>query len=220
MVTATDVDGEYVCVRCGRVFGSVEVAGIEKTHSYWASRIEQRSTRVSRYAHKVVSILNLPDYALATIIRVAEELVRSKVTQKHALLFATLYACREYNIPRLLGNILDAMRRIYGTEIAKSSASLLRILNKIAKKAYALGYEIGSPDKYYYLKAYLAKIQNLMTSEISSEYYECLRNRAFRALERFERGDASHAARNAIFHSVPRTLRYKIERVLIGDLDV
>ncbi|MEM3084184.1 MAG: hypothetical protein QXP61_03750, partial [Nitrososphaerales archaeon] len=127
---------------------------------------------------------------------------------------------REYNIPRLLGNILDAMREVYGTEIAKSSASLLKMLNKIAKKAYEFGYKIRSPDKHYYLKAYLAKIQSLVINDTSSEYYEYLRSRAFKAIERFDTRDASYAAKNAIICNTCRALQWKLQRVLAGDLNV
>ncbi len=219
MVTAADVDGEYICVKCGRVFGSVEVAGIEEIHSHYISHIEHGSKQISRYAHKLVTALNLPDFALETIIRVADELVQAKVTQKQALLFAILYACREHHIPRLLGSMLDTMRQIYGTEIAKSSASLLKMLNKTTMKAYELGYKIRSPDKCYYLKAYLAKIQSLVTNSTSREYYEYLSTRAFKTIERFDT-DPSHAARNAIISNTCRALQGKLQRVLVGDLNV
>lgn len=219
MVTATDIDGEYVCVKCGRVFGSVEVAGIEETHSHYISRIEYGSKQISRYAHKLVTALSLPDFALETIIRVADELVQEKVTQKQALLFAILYACREHHIPRLLWNILDAMRQVYGTQIAKSSASLLKMLNKTTNKAYELGYRIRSPDKYYYLKAYLAKIQSLVINSTSKEYYEYLRTRAFKAIERFDT-DPSHAARDAIICNTCRALQGRLLKMLTGDLNV
>ncbi|MEM2760328.1 MAG: hypothetical protein QXU32_04135 [Nitrososphaerales archaeon] len=220
MITAAEVDGEYTCVKCGRVFGSVEVAGMEEIRSHYISHAEYGAKQISKYANKLVTCLNLPDFALETIIRVANELTEAKVTQKQALLFATLYACREYNIPRLLGNILDAMREVYGTEIAKSSASLLKMLNKIAKKAYEFGYKIRSPDKHYYLKAYLAKIQSLVINDTSSEYYEYLRSRAFKAIERFDTRDASYAAKNAIICNTCRALQWKLQRVLAGDLNV
>jgi len=220
MITATEVDGEYTCVKCGRVFGSAEVAGIEEIRTHYVYHREYGSKQIGKYANKLVTCLNLPDFAFETIIRVANELTEAKVTQKQALLFATLYACREHNIPRLLGNILDAMRQVYGTEIAKSSASLLKILNKIAKKAFELGYRIRSPDKHYYLKAYLAKIQSLVINGTSSEYYEYLRSRAFKTIERFDTKDASYAAKNAIICNTCRTLQWKLQRVLAGDLNV
>ncbi len=220
MVTATEVDGEYTCVKCGRVFGSVEVAGIEEIRSHYISHAAYGSKQIGNYADKLVTCLNLPSFALETIISVANELTEVKVTQKQALLFATLYACREHNIPRSLGNILDAMRQVYGTEIAKSSASLLKLLNKTAKKAYELGYRIRSPDKYYYLKAYLAKIQHLVVNETGTEYYEYLRSRAFKAIERFDTSDASYAAKNAIVFTTCRTLQWKLHKVLGGDLNV
>jgi len=220
MITATEVDGEYTCVKCGRVFGSVEVAGIEEIRSHYISHTEYGTKQIIKYARKLVTSLNLPDFALETIIRIANELTEANVTQKQALLFATLYACREHNIPRLLGSILDAMRQVYGTEIAKSSASLLKVLNKTAKKAYELGYRIRSPDKYYYLKAYLAKIQSLVINGTSSDYYEYLRSRAFKTIERFDAKDASYAAKNAIVYNTCRTLQWKLKRVLAGDLNV
>lgn len=218
-VTASDVDGEYVCVKCGRVFGSVEVAGIEETHSHYVSHIEYGSKEIAKYAYKLVRNLNLPDFACETIVRVANELAREKVTQKQALLFAILYACREHRIPRLLENILDAMRNVYGTQIVKSTPSLLKMLNKTAKKAYDLGYKISAPDKYYYLKAYLAKIQNLIINETSYEYYEYLRTRAYKLIEQFD-DDPNHAARNAIIFNTCRALQGKLRRALAGELNV
>jgi transcription initiation factor TFIIIB Brf1 subunit/transcription initiation factor TFIIB len=220
MVTATEVDGEYTCVKCGRVFGSVEVAGLEEIRSHYISHTEYGAKQIGKYANKLVTYLNLPDFALETIMRVVDELTEAKVKQKQALLFATLYACREHNIPRLLGSILDAMRQVYGTEIVKSSASLLKMLNKTAKKAYDLGYRIRSPDKHYYLKAYLAKIQSLLVNGTGNEYYEYLRSRAFKTIERFETKDASSAAKNAIIHNTSRTLQWKVQKVLAGDLNV
>jgi transcription initiation factor TFIIIB Brf1 subunit/transcription initiation factor TFIIB len=220
MVTATEVDGEYTCVKCGRVFGSVEVAGIEEIRSHYISHIEYGAKQIGKHASKLVTCLNLPDFALETIMRVADELTEAKVKQKQALLFSILYACREHNIPRSLGNILDAMRQVYGTEIAKSSASLLKLLNKTAKKAYELGYRIRSPDKHYYLKAYLAKIQNVVINETSNEYYEYLRSRAFKTIERLDTEDASYAAKNAIVSNTCRTLQWKLHKVLGGDLNV
>ncbi|MGH9933617.1 MAG: hypothetical protein ACRD3Z_00720 [Nitrososphaerales archaeon] len=220
MVTATEIDGEYTCVKCGRVFGSVEVAGLEEIRSHYISHIEYGSKQISKYADNLVTYLNLPRFALDTIISAANELTEAKVTQKQALLFATLYACREHNIPRLLGTILDAMRQVYGAEIAKSSASLLKMLNKTAKKAYEFGYKIRSPDKHYYLKAYLAKIQSLLVNGTGNEYYEYLRSRAFKTIERFDTKDASNAAKSAIICNTSRTLQWKVQRVLAGDLNV
>jgi hypothetical protein len=176
--------------------------------------------QIIKQADKLVTCLKLPDFALKTIISVANELIEAKVSQKQALLFATLYACREHSIPRLLGNILDAMRQVYGIEVAKSSASLLKLLNKTAKKAYELGYKIRSPDKHYYLKAYLAKIQSLVVNGTGSGYYEYLRSRAFKTIERLDTKDASYAAKNAIIYNTSRTLQWKVQRVLTGDLDV
>jgi|GEM_PF-3812619 len=219
MVTATDVDGEYICVKCGKVFGSVEVAGMEETHSHYISHIEHGSKQISKHAHKLVIALNLPDFALKTIIRIADEMVQEKVTQKQALLFAILYACREHHIPRLLGNILEAMRQVYGIQIAESPASLLKMLNKTTKKAYELGYRIRSPDKYYYLKAYLAKIQSLVINGTSKEYYEYLKTRAFKTIERFDT-DPSHAARDAIICNTCRVLQGQLKRILVSDLNV
>jgi hypothetical protein len=219
MVSATEIDGEYTCIKCGRVFGSVEVAGLEEIRSHHI-HAEYGMKQIRRYAEKLVISLNLPDFALETIIRVADELTEANIKQKHALLFATLYTCREHNIPRLLGNILDSMRHVYGAEIARSSASLLKMLNKTAKKAYELGYRIRSPDKHYYLKAYLAKIQRMVINETSSEYYEYLRSRAFKTIERFEMKDARYAAKNAISSNTCRTLQWKLQKVLTGDLNV
>jgi transcription initiation factor TFIIIB Brf1 subunit/transcription initiation factor TFIIB len=220
MVHVAAVDGEYICVKCGRVFGSEEVAGIEETHSHYISHIEHGSKQISKYAYKLVTSLSLPDFALETIIHVADELIQAKVTQKQALLFATLYACREHHIPRLLGSILDAMRQVYGARIAESSTSLLKMLNKTTKKAYDLGYNIKSPDKYYYLKAYLAKIQSLVINGTNGEYYEYLRTRAFKTIERLDTGDPSHVAKNAIIFNTCRALQGKLLRVLTGDLNV
>jgi hypothetical protein len=112
------------------------------------------------------------------------------------------------------------MRQVYGTEIARSSASLLKLLNKTAKKAYDLGYRIKSPDKYYYLKAYLARIQDLVINETNNEYYEYLRSRAFKAIERFDTRDASYAAKNAIVSNMCRTLQWKLHKTLGGELNV
>lgn len=220
MVTATDVDGEYICVKCGRVFGSVEVAGIEEIRSHSVARGVYGVKQIHKRAERLVSNLGLPDFALKTITRVANDLTNEGVTEKQAILFASLYACREHHIPRLLENILDAIREVYGTKIAESPASLLKLLNKTSRKAYELGYRIRSPDKHYYLQSYLAKIQSLVISETSMEYYEYLRARASKMIESSDSDNPSHAAKEAILSNTCRSLQLKLRRTLSeGDTD-
>jgi hypothetical protein len=220
-VIAPDIDGEYTCVRCGRVYGAVEVAGIEEQNSHYVylPYHEQGSKPIGRYTYKLSIILNLPQFALETIIRVANDLVKEKVTQKQALLFATIYTCREYSIPRSLSTVLDAMRQLFGKEIVKSPPSLLKMLNKTSRKAYELGYKISAPDKYYYLQAYLAKIQDTIVRESNTEYYEYLRTRTFKHIKYVDGSDPSHVARDAIVSNTCRTLQGKVRKLLTGDMN-
>lgn len=128
----TEVEGEQVCKDCGRVLGYDEVASVSDKNSHNIGMFGFSEYYV--VASKMAKNLNLPQFAIQTIIRTSIKLRKKNISKKHAMLFATIYACRIHEIPRLLEDIFLELENSSGKKIRRSEKSLLRSLNKISKK--------------------------------------------------------------------------------------
>ncbi|MGI0011541.1 MAG: hypothetical protein ACREAE_09090, partial [Nitrosopumilaceae archaeon] len=207
----TDIEGETSCIRCGMVLGRVEVPSDTDWSSHEVALIG--ANKITITALKVAKNLNLPNYAIQTSIQVSTKLLKEGITKKQAVLFGVVYACRVHKIPRLLADIFYELEKTTGKPVRSSERSLLRVLNKIAKKVNLTSIGISSPDKHYYLQAYLAKIQDLVVKETDSDYFEMVRARSMRIIDSIKK-DPSTSARQAILSSISRTFQPKIKEIL------
>lgn len=203
----TDVQGEQVCKTCGKVMGYDEVAGIADKDSHNIGMFGFSEFYI--VAANLAKNLNLPQFAIHTIVKTAAKLNKKGMPKKHALLFATVYACRVHDIPRLLEDIFVHMENTSGKRIRRSEKSILRLLNKISKNVNSDEFIISPPNKHYYLQAYLAKIQRTIIKETSTEYFETVRSRSHKTLYSVK-ADPSSSAKTAIFSSMTSILRTKI----------
>lgn len=206
-----DVDGENTCIRCGIVFGRTEVQSINDWQSHEVKLISSKKLAVTTF--KIAKNLNLPNYALQTAMQISTKLLKADITKKQAILFGIVYACRVHKIPRLLSDIFQELDKTTGKSSRCSEKSLLRILNRIAKKTTLIGLGISPPDKYYYLQAYLAKVQDLIVKETDPDYFEMVRARSIRIIDSIKK-DPSTSARQAILSSMCRTFQSKIKEIL------
>lgn len=207
----TDIEGEQVCIDCGSVFGysQIESMNDKTTHNIGMFGLSEYYAIASKLAKN----LNLPQFAIQTIVQTSIKLRKKKIPKKQAVLFATVYACRIHNIPRLLEDIFLQLENSSGKNIRRSEKSLLRLLNKISKNIDAEEFSLISPNKKYYLQAYLAKIQNKMIKETGDEYFETIRNRSYRRLETIHE-DPSSSAKRAILNSTTSIIQSKIREIL------
>ena len=203
----TDIEGEQVCKACGRVIGYNEVAGITEKDSHNIGMFG--FSEFYGMAAKIAKNLNLPQFAIHTIIKTAAKLSKKNMPKKHAMLFATVYACRIHDIPRLLEDIFSQVENTSGRRIRRSEKSILRLLNRISKNVNSEEFVIFPPSKHYYLQAYLAKIQHTIIRETGTEYFETLRARSYKLLHNIK-ADPSSSAKKAILSSTTSILRTKI----------
>ncbi|NIP62687.1 MAG: hypothetical protein GWN01_03595 [Nitrosopumilaceae archaeon] len=209
--SVADIEGERVCIYCGCVLGRVEVASIDD----WKSHNIRPTTnkRLVSAGLKLCQNLNLPQFAFNTLISTASKLLEIGLSKKKALLYGTVYACRTHNIPRLLSDIYFELQTMFGKPKHESEKSILKLLNRISKKAFDRGIYIRPPDKSYYLQAYLAKIQNVLEQEASADYYETVRIRSTRSINKLSH-EPSTSAKDAILQNLSSTFRPKVKEVL------
>lgn len=205
-----EIDGENVCKSCGQVLGYVEVSGIKDWENHNAIF---NKTDAYYLISKLAKNLYLPFYAVQTMVRVTSALRKRKVTKKEAILYATVYACRVHNIPRLLEDIFYELENASGRKNRTSEKSLLRLLNKIAKKIENSDIYINPPSRDYYLQAYLAKIQDIVIKNTDEKYFELMRIRSLKLIENLK-SDPSTAAKEAILRSTSRVIESKVRGVL------
>jgi hypothetical protein len=203
----TETEGEKICIKCGRVMGYVEEASYQDHQSHNIGMFG--FSELYNIASKIGKNLNLPQFAIHTIVKTASKISQHRITKKQAILFATIYSCRIHNIPKLLGDIFFEFENQCGTNTQKSEKSLLRALNKISKNIMDSEIFLSPPNREYYLQAYLAKIQPHIISETNLSYFEILRYRATRM--RIKNTDPSSAAREAILQSLTSVLRLKMK---------
>jgi hypothetical protein len=72
---------------------------------------------------------------------------------------------------------------------------------------------ISPPNKEYYLQAYLAKIQEVLSNDVDEQYFEIIRVRALKQIKEIH-SDPSTAAKDAILQNTSRILRTKLREVL------
>ncbi|MFB5629929.1 MAG: hypothetical protein ACE5RR_08350, partial [Nitrosarchaeum sp.] len=123
------------------------------------------------------------------------------------------YSCRIHNIPRLLEDIFYELEKSSGKKIRYSENSLLKLLNKISSKVTDSELFISPPNKEYYLQAYLAKIQVILSNDVDEQYFEIIRVRALKQIKKMH-SDPSTAAKDAILQNTSRILRTKLREVL------
>lgn len=207
----TDVEGEMVCKDCGKVLGYAEVASTNDKNSHNIGMFG-----LSEYyaiTVRVAKNLNLPQFAIQTIIQTSVKLHKKSISKKHAILFATIYACRIHEIPRLLEDIFLELENSSGKKIRRSEKAMLRSLNKISKKINEEEFRIMPSTKYHYHQAYLAKIQQIIIKEAGIEYFESIRTRSYRILQNIYT-DPSSSAKEAILNSTTSILRSKVREIL------
>lgn len=206
-----DIEGEFVCKDCGKVLGYSEVASVndKNTHSIGMFGLSEHYAIAARLAKN----LNLPQFAIQTIVQTSIKLCKKNISKKYAILFATIYACRIHEIPRLLEDIFSELENSSGKKIRRSEKAVLRSLNKISKKIDEEQFRIISPTKYHYHQAYLAKIQHIIINEAGNEYFETIRTRSYRMLQSIDT-DPSSSAKEAILNSTTSIMRPKIREVL------
>jgi transcription initiation factor TFIIIB Brf1 subunit/transcription initiation factor TFIIB len=207
----TEIEGEQVCKDCGRVLGYNEVASMadKETHNIGMFGLSEQYAIVSKLAKN----LNLPQFAIQTIVRTSIKLNKKNITKKQAVLFATIYACRIHEIPKLLEDIFLELENNSGSKIRRSEKSLLRSLNRISKKIDEERFSITSLNKYHYHQAYLAKIQNIIIKEAGMEYFETIRTRSHKMLQNIHT-DPSSSAKEAILNSTISIMKPKIREAL------
>ncbi|MGQ0772003.1 MAG: hypothetical protein ACT4NT_04450 [Nitrososphaerota archaeon] len=207
----TEIDGENVCVQCGTVLGYSEVESVNSWQSHNVRFVNTAGMNwlVLRLSNK----LNLPIYAAQTILQVSVKLNKIGITKKKAIFFAAVHACRVHKIPRLLTDIFYELEKSTGKTTHQTENSLLKLLNRIAKKIPNHDVSISPPDKEYYLQAYLAKIQKTIVKETSTKYFDLVRSRSIKTLSR-ERSDPSAAARKAILSCTSTILQAKIKQLI------
>jgi len=207
----TEIEGEQVCKDCGRVLGYSEVPSIKDkdTHNIGMFGLSEYYAMASKLANN----LHLPQFAIQTIVRTLVKLRKKNISKRDAVLFATIYACRVHEIPRLLEDIFQELENSSGKKIRRSEKSLLRLLNKISKKIDEEQFSITPLNKYHYHQAYLAKIQRVIIKEAGIEYFETIRTRSYRMLQNIHT-DPSSSAKKAILDSITNIIKSRIREVL------
>lgn len=207
----TEIEGENVCRECGIVLGYSEVENVTswQSHSVRIFNSNGMAWTVLQLANK----LNLPQYAAQTILKTAVKLNKVGITKRKAIFFATIYSCRIHKIPRLLLDIFSELEKSHGRSIPQTEKTLLKLINRIAKKLPNSEISISPPDKEYYLQAYLAKIQKIVIKEADTKYFELIRARSVKNLL-LEKSDPSTAARNAILSCMSTILQTKIKGII------
>ncbi len=208
---ATEIEGENVCRECGTVLGYSEVESVNSWQSHdVGSFINNGMTWVVlRLANK----LNLPPYATQTILQISSKLNKAGITKKKAIFFSAVYACRVHKIPRLLTDIFYELEQSTGKTTNQTENTLLKLLNRIAKKIPTCEIAISPPDKEYYLQAYLAKIQTVIIRETHPKYFELIRTRSIKNIS-LEKADPSTSARKAILSCTSSILQAKIKHMI------
>ncbi len=206
-----EIEGEQVCITCGCVLGNVQVASIDD----WKSHNIRPTTnkKLVGASLKLCQNLNLPQFAFNTLILTSSKLLETGLSKKKSLLYGTVYACRAHDIPRLLSDIYFELQKIFGKPKHESERSILKLLNRISKKAFKQGIYIKSPDKSYYLQAYLAKIQDTIEQYSSSDYYDTVRTRSAKSLTHLN-SEPSTSAKNAILQNLSTTFRPRVLELL------
>lgn len=210
-----EIDGELVCIDCGFVIDRVEVQAVDDWKSHNVRLFS--NSKISAYAYKICANLNLPMFAFNTLVSVSSKLIEIGITKKKALLYGTVYACRTHKIPRLLPDIYHEIQKVVDrhtkTRRKESEKSILKILNRISKKAFERNLYISPPDKSYYLKAYLAKIQGIIESESSPEYFDTIRTRSEKLIQKLG-SEPSASAKYAILCNVSSTFKPKVRDLI------
>lgn len=207
-----NIEGENVCRECGKVLGYDKIASIndKDSHNIGMFGLSEFYSRASNMAKN----LNLPQFAIQTIVQTAIKLHKKNISKNHAVLFATIYSCRLHQIPRLLEDVFQELENTSGKKIRRSEKSLLRLLNKISKNIDTENYVITPPDKYYYLQAYLAKIQHIIIKESGTDYFETIRSRSNKTIQNLHE-DPCSSAKKAILCNTTSILRAKVRGELI-----
>lgn len=206
-----EIEGENVCRECGIVSGYSEVESVNSWQYHGVRFVDKNGMNwlVLRLANR----LNLPPYAAQTILQISVKLNKTGITKKKAIFFATVYACRIHKIPRLLKDIFSELEKSTSKSTYQTEKTLLKSLNKIAKKLSSYEISISPPDKEYYLQAYLAKIQNLIIKETDQKYFDLVRARSIKNIS-LEKTDPSIAARTAILSCLSTILQAKIKHMI------
>lgn len=207
----TEIEGETVCRDCGIVLGYSMVQSVDDWKSHTVGFFG-KSGIIGIILH-VAKNLNLPTYATQTIIQTTTRLMKKKITKKQAILFATVYACRIHKIPRLLEDVFLTVEGKMSKRNTHTEKSLLKMLNRITKKADDPELWLESPNKEYYLHAYLAKIQNIVLRETDPRYFEQIKWRAMKSIVTAGT-DPSLAAKKAIMQNTCSVIRAKIGGIL------
>lgn len=207
----TEIDGENICRDCGTVLGYSEVASVNSWQSHDVHIFNNNG--MAWFVFQLANKLNLPQYAAHTILQTAVKLNKAGITKKKAIFFATIYSCRIHKIPRLLTDIFCELEKSTGKSAIQTETTLLKIINRIAKKLPNQEIAISPPDKEYYLQAYLAKIQKIIVKETDHKYFELIRTRAIRNTMQIK-SDPSTAARNAILSCMSTVLQTKIKGII------
>jgi len=207
----TEIDGENVCRECGTVLGYSEVASVTSWQSHDVRLFN--SNGMAWTVFQLVNKLGLPQYAAQTILKTSVKLNKIGITKRKAIFFATIYSCRIHKIPRLLVDIFSELEKSTGRSSTQTETTLLKLINRIAKKLPNSEISILPPDKEYYLQAYLAKIQKIIIKESDQKYFELIRTRASKSLM-LQKSDPSTAARNAILSCMSTILQAKIKGVI------
>lgn len=206
----TEIEGENVCRQCGAVLGYAEVESVNSWQSHGVRFVNTQG--MNWLILKLANNLNLPKYVAQTILQIAVKINKAGVTKKKAVFFATVYACRIHKIPRLLTDIFYELEKSSGKTV-QTENTLLKLLNKIAKKISTHEISILPPDKEYYLQAYLAKVQKIITKEAGQKYFDLVRARSIKILSQ-EKSDPSTAARKAILSCTSTILQAKIKHMI------
>ncbi|MGQ0606607.1 MAG: hypothetical protein ACT4OD_06660 [Candidatus Nitrosotenuis sp.] len=207
----TEVEGENVCRECGAVLGYSEVESVTSWQSHDVKLFN--SNGMAWTVFQLANKLNLPQYAAQTILKTSVKLNKVGITKRKAIFFATIYSCRIHKIPRLLVDIFSELEKSTGKSTTQTETTLLKLINRIAKKLPNSEISILPPDKEYYLQAYLAKIQKIIVTEAGTKYFELIRTRAVKNLS-LEKSDPSTAARNAILSCMSTILQAKIRSLI------
>lgn len=209
--SATEIEGEHVCRECGMVLGYSEVESVNSWESHDVHTFN--SNGMAWLALRLANKLNLPQYAIQTILQTSVKLNKAGITKKKAIFFATIYSCRIHKIPRLLTDIFYELEKSTGKTTIQTETTLLKMINRIAKKLPHHEFSISPPDKEYYLQAYLAKIQKIIITQTDQKYFDLIRTRAIRIISS-TKSDPSTAARTAILSCTSTILQAKIKEVI------
>lgn len=206
----TEIEGEHVCRDCGAVLGYSEVESVNSWQSHDVRIFN--SNGMAWLVFQLANKLNLPQYAAQTILKTSVKLNKTGITKKKAIFFATIYSCRIHKIPRLLTDIFYELEKSTG-KTNQTETTLLKLINRIAKKLPNHEISISPPDKEYYLQAYLAKIQKIIIKETDQKHFELIRTRAIKNLS-LAKSDPSTAARKAILSCMSTILQTKIKGII------